>query len=598
MSRPRSVKLAKGLVVPMTGLLLAASVLPGTARAQDSEPQRMTGRVHYVQDGPAAANSGLATGFVVGSTAPAIATSAAAIGYGIFFDLFTGFADTSLTEIGELLDDSYPDEALPVRATHDVTVDFTLEETAPGSNSYSLTKGSVTWSSMTQAEIVYDGGSITDNYSGDGTDSLLPGVDIILVRILPDTSADESGDNRYEFEMDISHPDDTDGLSVWESESAKLTIERAGPDMLVEATTPFGSTRDIGMEPLIEGIFEDERRAISYSASGVILNISKPVDFSNQVPDPLGGGLSVTASVDFSGCTPNITSPEQGERLVYDDGTSGRLSGKGNLSGLPEQFDVNATWEFGPREFDNYDPPDLVGPEVRFRFDELPETNEEFGKYTANVQLDGEAANLCDEVTPVEFELFFPRNAKGNSSGDANWFWYWLQTPARNGVGNIEYAESGPCDEADGYFRPGLSKIFLCDSAANYNVNPVVGITSHYIDNAAVTVLHEDRHRINWDTWGRLPSCTDTDGDGKPDQAPGCKIDTDGDEVPDDVELNPPLTAFPLDPQQYQSCRDIYGHYLLFKGGDEHCIAYWAGAYWPIDSIDEQDWAAPGSQHP
>jgi len=117
----------------------------------------------------------------------------------------------------------------------------------------------------------------------------------------------------------------------------------------------------------------------------------------------------------------------------------------------------------------------------------------------------------------------------------------------------------------------------------------------NFIDNVAVTVLHEDQHRRNWQRWHDF--CADTDGDGVPDPAEGCFVDVDGDSLPDDKEQSIKPAGFPLDPTNKYSCRDVRGWYVA-NLDDEHCIAYGAELSWPIDSIDELDWAHPGSQWP
>lgn len=583
-------------VVALACSLLFSSLVAEPAPAQGSE-NVVVGTIHYSERGAGASFDGMANAMIIGIWAPVVATRAGgALELAVELLQNPAVAAAMGTDLDGITRDllaRYPAPDPPVRAGYDATISFKLHR--QGDSEFVLESGSVSWSTNNSTTLVYEDGSITDNFSGRGSEALDPAEDSITLRM--EKNAEGSAD--YTFEVDVAHEYLTDGGSVWATEPnvGTITMTRDGDDMILEGRTPFGSTAAI-LPPRIEGVFADATKTISYARTGKVTDLSEPVSGTETWSNLFGGSQRAGVHTALGDCNPEVTRPTDSSPEVFDDNNPGRLEMKTDISGIPRFLRKDIFWDFPDVPFDaTYDPPEQTGSNVQVVYEKLPPENEAFGEFEIPVEYRSEPlSELCDPVEPAIMRVFYPLEGTNNPSGDPNWFYYWLQTDARSGVGDIVFG-GAVCPGNDGYFQPGEATIHLCQSASGAETLLVNGAKVSYIDLMAVTVLHEDRHRRDWLAWGQYPACPDTDGDGVPDPADGCIVDTDGDEIPDAEEPFMPSAAYPLDPTQKHSCRDVYGHPLKDLD-DEHCLAYWAEINWPIDSVDDQDWASPGSQAP
>ncbi len=576
------------LVQPTAGGSVAGA--SGVLGAQSAPDLVLTGTLVFHAEGPGANGDGLVNallfpGLVAGTV------GSAQEGFGLVGGLFGPLVGLDPEATAAEIQSGYPDGRLPIDARYDARIDFRLEET--DDLHFELVDGVIDWSSDSTSSLSYEGGSITDSFHGRGSERLDPATSRIVVDLDVDDQGRVTG---YTFDAEVRHAYLSEGTSVWEvPDVARITVGRRGDDMLLEAETPFGSASALGMPPVIEGVFSDDTWTVSWSSQGPVDDLSRPVMFTDGFTNSAGGSVSVEVSSELGDCAPRILLPVYDQRLAFDD--AGLLDIEAELTGVPDELSDRVRWVFAPPGFDvSFDPPDAVGTRVTITVLATPPDNAAFGEQELSVEyVDEGAAATCAPIPPVRVRLFFDRDATTNPDGTWNWFHFWLQTPADADVDSI--APGTSCNRRFGYYPYGDDSIYVCPEAATSDQLVMNGAKVTFIDVMAVTVLHEDQHRRAWRQWGSKPRCGDTDGDGIPDPAEGCIVDVDGDRVPDDVEPTLTPASRPLDPLRSNSCYDVRGVYLADLD-DEHCLAYAAELAWPIDAVDGEDWAHPGSQWP
>lgn len=576
-----------------TALLWTATPAPAQDDLRDTVGDTVIGSLTYKERGPGASYDGIANSLLVGSAAPATAVRMGR-SMEFFFDILENplvqgaLPEASMESVSEMMAQAAEMPQLPITAAYDAHISFKLK--AGDDGIYRLESGIIDWSTDNSTSFAYEDASITDSFEGRGFESLDPASDTIDLSLA--IVADQL---QYTLDVDVSHEYLTDGTSVWTTPVASLTLDKTGADIELQADTAFGNSMQLPPMSL-EGL----EKSVLYLKQGTNLYLADALSGTETWRNLLDGQTVAQFTLAFGDCIPEITSPTEGKALVFDENEPAKLEGRATIGGIPGPFTDGVSWVFPPVPFekDTYDPQDKQGGRVGFTYEELGPSNEDFGELELNVEyLSEPLQDLCELPATRTFRVFFPKDGENNPDGTYNWFYYWLQTDARSGVNDIEVhgSEDPKCQGVDGYYFYG-TPIYLCHPSASEDSMVLVnGARTTFIDTTAVVVLHEDRHRRNWEAWGTQPRCTDTNGDGVPDPAEGCIVDTDGDSVPDDEEAH--LLPFPLDPNDPTSCQDINGNPLP-EWDDEHCVAYWAEINWPIDSVDDEDWASPGSQNP
>lgn len=584
--RPRIYVVALTLV--LIGVFLSAAPAPAQDDLRDAVGDVVVGSMTYKERGPGASYDGIANALLVGAAAPAMVVRMGS-SMEFFFEVLENplvqraLPEGSMSGVSDMLNSAADLPELPIAASYDAHISFKLR--AGDDGVYRLESGILDWSTDNTTSISYEDASITDSFHGRGFEALDPEDDKIELQLELD-----QGKLTYTLDIDVGHQYLTDGRSLWTTPVSTLTLDKTGTDIDLSATTAFGMPFEL---PPIS--FDDLEKSVLYLRHRTGQTLSGVLQDRETWSNVIGGHQYAEFTLAFEDCSPEIASPLENEALVFDHNSPAKLDDMARLSGVPEPFEDGIHWVFPSVPFDEtYDPADMNGGSVDFTYEGLRESNGDFGEYLLEVEyLTEPLQDLCDPTQPRPLRIFFPKDGENNPEGIRNWFYYWLQTDARSGIRDISLDE---CTGEYGYYGPGSPDIHLCHpTATEPSVNKVDGAPTSYIDTVAVTVLHEDRHRSNWNTWGSKPKCTDTDGDGVPDPAEGCIVDSDGDTLPDDEEAH--LLPFPLDPHDPTSCQDINGKPLP-ELDDEHCLAYWVEINWPIDSVDEEDWASPGSQDP
>jgi hypothetical protein len=253
-------------------------------------------------------------------------------------------------------------------------------------------------------------------------------------------------------------------------------------------------------------------------------------------------------------------------------------------------------------------------------FTGLPVNNSDFGAKKAAVYFNG---NKQDEE---DYEVFFPRDASNNASGDPNWFYYWNQIA---GIANLVYAGSSggsTMAEVRGMTQwsytvaPNKTTMFVYDQVVTKTMPYGVGKEMSGIDMFVGTAIHENQHviqigsadallptsgtdsfRYGW-SWNQAPHNHWQKG---PDGQWGVAVvDDDGNGIVDDAQAVPPFEPG-------------YGDDISL----DHSSYIWWPAAWPLpnpnnvwhpiesDAVNAtdnamnahdhalQDWGSPGKQH-
>jgi hypothetical protein len=260
------------------------------------------------------------------------------------------------------------------------------------------------------------------------------------------------------------------------------------------------------------------------------------------------------------------------------------------------EIPVELTWKFPPfhgtsasvRSLDDHNSRILYDYDI----DEMPEKNSDWHEGQAAVDVRALRSCLSPQPWDGTVSFLFARDGSGNPEGSVpNWFYYWMQTSASQGLRALQDVTYGAgCSDAkaNGLFN-GITdpdRIKICDGAQVSNTNPISGRETKGIDNFAVTVVHEWKHKTNWESFGwrrffaECPSCEFYGPE-------WLAIDADRDWVPDSLEgtLGYGLRAGNPDT-----------HNIKMKNADEHYTAYKEEEKWRLGSADREDWAYPGKR--
>ncbi len=599
---------ATAVVVAMTVIL----VTPGRSAATTDEPPTLWGSIRYSERGPGATYDGIANTFIMSSYAPVMATRAAGA-MQLVVELLQNpaVAEAIGTDMGSVTDEirrTLPAAKPPIKASYDALISFQLEAGRDG-KTYRLKSGTISWSTRNFTRLSAGDITMVDDFQGSGTEELDPATDVIDLTFEPR----DDGSIGWTLNVDVTHTYLTDGTSSWTTPIATISMVKTGPKLEVSGTTAVGP---VPIPPMPEDLLADMTKTVGYVATGTVPLIGDQILHREIWTNIVEGTQMVTLEV-RGDCSPVIVRPDP-PRLVFDEANPAAIRDTAVLQGLLS-VEQGAQWQFPDVPFDTeYEPGDMQGPRLDFTWRGLPKRNEDFGEYAIEVEYtDPAIAGMCGPVRPLYVDVFFPIAAKNNPDGDVpNWFYYWMQTSARNGISDVEVVECATREA--GEYETGDKLVKLCDPQTYQpQVRMADGAPIAYIDGFAVTLIHEDRHRRNFREWWTNPDaydglwehCVDLDHDGRDEQRPECKMDTDRDLIPDAVE---PLQTAPdghnlglVVGSKYSCVLDYVFEELgdkapqaLVSAGidDEECTAYWEETRWEVGAARTEDWASPGSQ--
>jgi hypothetical protein len=292
-------------------------------------------------------------------------------------------------------------------------------------------------------------------------------------------------------------------------------------------------------------------------------------------------------------------------KFTFDTTSTGVLACTAYAATVPAFLKDSLEWSITPILGSNLTtiPSPPKGDTIIFRFENLPDSNNQFGvKYIAASLVNYDARDSAMVKT------FYEKTATNHPGGiTPNWYYYWSQTDA-NILGNIYggffYDPNGGmhgCGVSDTrawyYFAPDSSQydpyFHVCDLAAD--TQQVRGAYPHIdsiflngIDAFAISSIHENQHRTdlhNW--WGFPPDTT--------------YLDTDLDDIPDHIE-----STICYDPQNPNVCCDSLNYDSDGDGqwdSEDHALdAEWGNCVicsglWIDSSADDEDWSKQGHQY-
>lgn len=209
----------------------------------------------------------------------------------------------------------------------------------------------------------------------------------------------------------------------------------------------------------------------------------------------------------------------------------------------------------------------------------LPASNSEFGLKQAQFQCDSDTSVLAQGP----FEVFFPKDATnhpGTGTGTTpNWFYYWAGTAVSGydlSSGTYSYASGGAGDYAQYNGNPSSPHYTIHGPASagheQYN-SAGLNVDRKGIDTLASTLVHEKTHRQvdqNWLSGGIWHG----------------KLDSDGDELPDDWEDANASLGYD---------KNNRFSFTGFPYGDDEEV-YCERAAFGTTGDSSKDWANPGKQ--
>ena len=231
----------------------------------------------------------------------------------------------------------------------------------------------------------------------------------------------------------------------------------------------------------------------------------------------------------FTAASPGVLNLEF-EVKVEPGGIADKLVAKGMVSfSEPTTTITGSTYVWEPANATPPGKPTVVGDNLKANatYTTLPASNSQFGAKKARFACTGV------ELAGGDFEVFFPKsetNHPGIGAGSTpNWYFYWAGTavPGYDIVsGTYPYAGGGAGDYAQYNGNPAnpIYTIHGPASAGHESYNSAgLNVDRKGIDTLAATLVHEKTHRQVDENW----------------LAGGIwfgKMDTDGDELPDDYE--------------------------------------------------------------
>jgi hypothetical protein len=588
------------IVLPALLAPLSGSHLP-LIQSTPKPKEVIKGIVHYERRGLSAAPPvGFVTGVMVGGAA-AVASQRAMKG---FFKILAGASAltgrSSMREMNDFLrsTDQIDMSGWPVKAEYGADAFFTLEEGKDGV--FQLKDGSVDWSARnnTRIELAGEGGNVHifhDKANGQGSSPLTPERSSITLR-----TEGKGKDLTFTLDMDISHVMPYDGSGLWSAMgglSVMRVEERAG--------TQQWHMSFLGQEhtdPPIPG--EPGQGGFGYTRTGPLNSVSRGREvWLNLFDSPERIEYEL-----FLNCDASIKEPAADAPLIFDDKSPARLENKARAEARPAPWARDLKWKLPAVEGSETEPAEdeRTGAEFPFGYKGMPERNKDFGK--RNIEASFASARnrsaSCRNPEPQPVRFFFPRDAENNpgSPNAPNWFHYWKQTPAALGhetaihyQPDVSKCTSEQTDRGGktvqtrdfGYypFNSFAEYIYVCDLRPSGFKTALLfgGAKVDGIDVFGVTVIHEWKHKTNFETWWKRGYSTREDGD--------------EDRIPDDKEesVTPPafLTSIPGAPAKFDPIKyDTFGH----GWGDEHYLAYAEELNWKVGSADSEDWSCPGHQ--
>ncbi|MFO7917167.1 MAG: hypothetical protein R6V13_03700 [Anaerolineae bacterium] len=578
------------------------AALPVHADATES----FQGRIVYRARGPAMYATGLGAGLVLGGVGAPAALLRVQNMLLEGLELISRYSDdldeTSVEEITSWAHEGIPMDLADVgiQGYYEAQIDFILEDVGDGV--MQLQSGSVRWKGYNEFESGHDKVRIRDSFQDSGRYTLDPTVDTIS--LTPCKGRD--GDAQFETRVEIRHPCTVSGES--EIVLARIPIMRLEADqgrVVMDSAFPMFSDNEV----LFDG---SEMATLNYSYRAPVDEIHHHV---KTWRDLLDSRVVVETQIRLL-CETQIVSPQDEEQLTFDNSKPGTLqfTAEAEASSNREDELEDLIWvfpEIGDSELST-EPQDARGNTVRVTYTGLPESNDDFGEHEISAYYDSDA--LCSPPDPIKIQVFFPRDAANNplslsggtaaSAGDGvnqipNWFYYWRQTSAAQGLGEDQILYGGDGRDriegetedgeeitivvmgsykgyyADDHEHPDANRIYVYDLGVidfTYT-NFITELVYEGIDAFGCIVRHERTHMENYQDWWAP--------DGYLDQR--AVKDEDGDCVPDELEEG--LELDPKDKDTWDIGMD-----------DEEYLAYTAETNWGRGSANDEDWANPGKQ--
>ncbi|HEX6408800.1 MAG TPA: hypothetical protein VFZ90_16555 [Gemmatimonadales bacterium] len=605
MLRPLRRAAALCLLIPPL-LLAGARPAEVTPRPQRTGPPIIHGIIHYERRGVSAAPTpGILTAWLVGGAA-ALASQRALRGFIKAMSLAASLGGksslggaSSIKDVNDFMRSTVNVDlsGLPVKAEYGADVSFTLEGDKNGV--FQLREGYIKWSvrNNTRLELSKDGNThiFHDQATGQGSAPLTPDRSSITLR-----TEGKGKDIRFLLDVDIKHPMPTEGSALWSAMSGLNVLritEHAGTEQW--HMNVLGQQHD---DPPHHGLPGDG--GFGYYRSGPLDSVASGREvWLNLMDSPERIEYQL-----FLDCSATIIEPQPDARLVFNSATPARVEKKAKAEARPEPWGPDLRWTL-PQVEDSRSQPtgdELSGAELPFSYEGLPRKNSDLGSKNIEAAFGTSRTRgvACTDPEPRPVRFFFSREADNNplTPRAPNWFQYWKQTPAALGHESairyqpkVEACTSATVDEK-GVTRQGrdfgyypwntfAEYIYVCDlKPAGFKTQLLFGGGSaDGIDVFGVTVIHEWRHKTDFETWWKRGYST--------------RDDPDKDLIPnaEEPKVKPPpfLTGIKNAPAAFDTTKfDTFG----YGYGDEHYLAYAEELNWDMGSADREDWSCPGHQ--
>jgi len=316
----------------------------------------------------------------------------------------------------------------------------------------------------------------------------------------------------------------------------------------------------------------------------------------------------------------SVTTPDGFKDFSFSTGDPGRavvdLRSRATVAGRDVSPEIKWTLE-AMNGGTTLSPTEATGSAASFTYETLPTKNELFGKKRVTTTV---ASEGCECTRASFVRIFFPPLATNHPAGGdgertANFFHYWMQSPAvTSGVNTPYYAYREVLPDINGSggfpvigrFVPGDDRIYIAKAIMQVGCRgqPVSGTRTPGpgntgIDCFAETLRHEWQHRVDYKTWWPNgyddPSTTTNGWDLIVAVAKTLPNDMDGDKVPASVEKTLPgcrdvreadrrPSMYSCDARPFDDVTDL------------EIYAYYAGWKWQRGKANEEDWSCGGKQ--